>query len=104
MAANTGGSGRRISRADPPGSGECGSEARFVFGQRLLQTVEYGLGVVARLARVVGPLSLGRGDRLAPGSHLVRRQLVDLVTRDGELGVAGELEVGPWRGHFLRPL
>src|SRR5450759_1197763 len=71
------------------GSGECGSEARFVFGQGLLQTVEYGLGVVACLAHGVGPLRLGRGDRLVPGSYLSRRQLVHLVARGGELGVAG---------------
>src|SRR5476649_1030556 len=101
MASNTSGSGRRNGRADPHGRGESGSEARFVFSQRLLQTVEHGLGIVARLARVVGPLSLDRGNRLVPCSHLVRRQLVDLVARDGELGVPGELELGPWSGHFL---
>src|ERR1017187_8954575 len=90
------GSDRRIARPDSPGRGECGSEAGFVFGQRLPQAVEHRFGVVADFAHAVGPLSLDRGDRIAPGSELVRRQLVDLVARLGEqLGVAGELEVGP---------
>src|SRR3954463_2931225 len=67
------------------------SKAGLVLRDRRLQRVHRLLGIAARLRDLLGPLSLQRRDRLAPGIGLLGAELVRLVAgQAGELRAAGE--------------